>query len=212
MNATLLKKRANVKPDSPLSDEELLVRYSQSGEREHFAVLVHRYERELFNYLHRYLGDAQAAEDAFQAAFLQVHLKCSQFEEGRKFRPWLYAIATNQAIDARRRDKHRRMISLDRPMATDDGGSAQLLDLLVSDAPLPSQHLSEEERLTWLTQALQELPEYLRQPLTLIYFQDLSYREAAEALGVPLGTVKSRSHSAIEKLHAAWMRKFAETP
>ena len=83
-----------------LSDEELLGRYRKQGDRQAFAVLVHRYERELYSYLRQYLGDATLAEDAFQATFLQVHLKCDQFEEGRKFRPWVYTIATNQAINA----------------------------------------------------------------------------------------------------------------
>jgi len=77
------------------SDEELLTAYQVAGERRAFDELVHRYERELYNYLCRYLGDATAAEDAFQATFLQVHLKCQQFEPGRKVRPWLYTIATN---------------------------------------------------------------------------------------------------------------------
>ena len=58
-------------------DEELLLGYRESGDRDLFAELVHRYERELFSYLRRYLGDAEMAEDAFQAAFLQVHLKCA---------------------------------------------------------------------------------------------------------------------------------------
>src|SRR5262245_33681627 len=82
------------------TDEELLLEYRRNGNRELFAELVKRYERELYSYLRRYLGDAEVAEDAFQAAFLQVHLKCKHYEEGRAVRPWLYTIATNQAIDA----------------------------------------------------------------------------------------------------------------
>src|SRR3990170_2679298 len=120
------------------SDERLLLEYRQTGHRELFADLVRRYERELYNYLRRYLGDTGMAEDAFQATFLQVHLKCEQFEEGRKFRPWLYTIATNQAIDAQRRNKRHRSVSLDRntrPMGKDDLGS--LMDLLVSKEPTP---------------------------------------------------------------------------
>ncbi len=84
-----------------LSDEELLIRYRHTDDRELFAELVYRYERELFAYLARYLGDRQQAEDAFQATFLQVHLKGDSFESDRKFRPWLYTIATRQAIDIR---------------------------------------------------------------------------------------------------------------
>ena len=64
-----------------LTDEELLLHYRQTGDRAVFARLVNRYERELYSYLRRYTNDAEMAEDVFQAAFLQVHLKCEQFEE-----------------------------------------------------------------------------------------------------------------------------------
>src|SRR6266481_2675867 len=99
---------------SEMTDEQLLLAYRAEEAAEAFETLVHRYERELYSYLFRYLGDAAMADDAFQATFLQVHLKCEQFEEGRKFRPWLYTIATNQSIDAQRRNKRHRMVSLDR--------------------------------------------------------------------------------------------------
>lgn len=211
MNATLTKKRGKVTPETTLSDEELLVRYAQTGQRELFAELLQRYERELFSYLRRYLGESELAEDAFQATFLQVHLKCGQFAVERRVRPWLYAIATNQAIDARRRDKRHRLVSLDR--STQDGeDGGRLIDLLVSDEPLPVTQLSEDERQAWLQAAIAELPEWLRTTVNLIYFQDMKYREAAEILNLPVGTVKSRMHAAIQKLHEAWMQKFAETP
>src|SRR6188474_1311097 len=116
------------------SDEELLLRYRETGDRSLFEDLVHRYERELFSYLRRYLGDTQLAEDAFQATFLQVHLKCGQFETERRFRPWLYTIATNQAIDAQRRNKRHRSVSLDRSGPGEGDDTAKLVNLLVSSA------------------------------------------------------------------------------
>src|SRR5689334_8866009 len=123
---------------SELSDEELLDHFRKTEDRDAFTELVHRYERELFSYLRRYLGDAEMAEDAFQATFLQVHLKSHQFEEGRKFRPWLYTIATNQAIDAQRRNKRHRNISLDRNTRQENGDElGSLMDLLVSREPHP---------------------------------------------------------------------------
>ena len=78
--------------ENPVTDEDLLLQYRETGDRELYAQLVYRYERELFSYLRRYLGNAEMAEDVFQTAFLQVHLKCEQFEAGRRFRPWLYTI------------------------------------------------------------------------------------------------------------------------
>ena len=102
------------------SDDQILAIYKRKGDRELFAHLVRRYERELYGYLRRYVGNAEMAEDVFQATFLQIHLKCEQFDEGRRFRPWLYTIATNQAIDAQRRNKRHRMASLDRTAKSDD--------------------------------------------------------------------------------------------
>ena len=187
------------------SDEQLLLQYRQTEDRDLFAVLVRRYERELFNYLCRYLGDAGMAEDAFQATFLQVHLKRDHFEEGRRFRPWLYTIATNQAIDAQRRNKRHRMISLDRSTGGPDGDEVgKLVDLLVSDDGDPLDHVSQFERGEWVREALDELSEQMRSVVQLVYYEGLKYREAAEILSIPDGTVKSRLHSAVAKLNEFW--------
>jgi RNA polymerase sigma-70 factor (ECF subfamily) len=146
------------------------------------------------------------AEDAFQATFLQVHLKCDQFEEGRKFRPWLYTIATNQAIDAQRRNKRHRNVSLDRntrPEGSDDVGT--LLDLLTSKEPAPELRMEATQRRDWVRDAVDGLPDGLRDAVHLVYYQGLKYREAADILDIPVGTVKSRLHAAILKLNEAWM-------
>jgi RNA polymerase sigma-70 factor (ECF subfamily) len=189
----------------PVSDETLLLRYRSTGEKGLFAQLVTRYERELFNYLRRYLGDAEMAEDVFQATFLQVHLKCDQFEEGRSVRPWLYTIAVNQAIDAQRRNRRHRLVSLDGsgPQQCDDQ-TCRLADLLVSEDPDPLDEASRFERGQWVQEAVDELPDPMRQVVELVYYQGLKYREAAEVLDIPVGTVKSRLHSAISKLNESW--------
>lgn len=189
---------------SEMTDEELLLAYRSGGNRQAFAELVQRYERELYSYLRRFLGDSVMAEDAFQAAFLQVHLRCGQFEAGRKVRPWLYTIATNQAIDAQRRNKRHRMVSLDRRPAADDDDMGSLVELLISKETGPSDQLEADERRDWIRRAVSELPPTLLSAVTLIYYQGLKYREAAEVLEVPVGTVKSRLHTAILKLNEAW--------
>lgn len=187
-----------------MTDEELLAAYRESAARPAFTELVHRYERELYNYLRRYLGDAVMAEDAFQGTFLQLHLKCDQFEPGKKVRPWLYTIATNQAIDAKRRNKRHRLVSLDRRNVADDEDIGTLVELLVSKEAGPAARLEADERREWVRKAVSELPPTLLSAVTLIYYQGLKYREAAEILDVPVGTVKSRLHAAILKLHEAW--------
>jgi len=194
-----------------LSDEELLLSYRATGNRELFSELVHRYERELYNYLRRYLGNAEMAEDAFQAAFLQVHLKCQQYEEGRAVRPWLYTIATHQAIDAQRRNRRHKMVSLDRSSGSEGEEVGKLMDLLVSQEPSPTLQVSADERRDWLAAAVKQLPAGLRDVVHLVYFQEMKYREAADSLEIPVGTVKSRLHAAVAKLTEAWNQAYPET-
>jgi len=188
-----------------ISDEELLRRCCVTGDSAAFESLVQRYEVELFNYLRRYLGNAEMAEDVFQATFLQVHLKREQFDEGRRFRPWLYTIATNQAIDAQRRNKRHRMVSLDhRTGGEDDIGS--LVEMLAGNGRTADEQLQDAEARDWVRSAVDSLPEPLRATLVLVYHQGLKYREAADVLGIPVGTVKSRLHSALLKLNESWQQ------
>jgi RNA polymerase sigma-70 factor (ECF subfamily) len=189
-----------------LSDEQLLLRYRQDGERDVFAELVRRYERELYSYLRRYLGNAEMAEDAFQAVFLQVHLKCDQFEEGRRVRPWLYAITTNQAIDTQRRNRRHRMVSLDHVSRPGPQEGRDLTDLMVSDEPDPLVQVGDVERNELLHDAMDQLSDQMRSVVHLVYYQGLKYREAAEIMSIPVGTVKSRLHAAVAKLAEFWNR------
>lgn len=193
------------------SDEDLLLAYCDSEDRRDFGRLVQRYERELYNYLRRYLGDPEMAEDVFQATFLQVHLKCRTFEEGRRFRPWLYTIATNQAIDAQRRTKRHKMVSLDRGGSNHDSEEVgTLVDLLIATEPAPLTRIDDQERQKVIRDAVQELPESLKTVVVLVYYQGLKYREAADILGIPVGTIKSRLHTAIQKLTDAWNRVYSD--
>lgn len=194
-------------PLSDLTDEEVLLRYRETEDRDLFEELVRRYERELFSYLRRYLGSRDMAEDAFQAAFLQVHLKCHQFEAGRRVKPWLYAIATNQAIDAQRRNRRHQMVSLDYLRGSDEEDDERnLADLMASREPSPAARVGREERNQQVQHALGELSDQMRSVIYLVYYQGLKYREAAEVLSIPVGTVKSRLHAAIGKLAEVWNR------
>ncbi len=207
MNSTIEMKRPPVfatPPGVDRTDEDLLLAYRGQGDRRCFEELVHRYETELYSYLRNYLGDAHMAEDAFQGTFLQVHLKCSQFEPGRKVRPWLYTVATNQAIDAQRRNRRHRMLSLNRRRSAqgeEENDGATLMHLLDGREADPGELFASAERARYVRRAVDRLPAVLRQAVLLVYFQGLKYREAAEVLGVPVGTVKSRLHAAIAKLN-----------
>ena len=190
----------SVAPYSQWADEELMTEYCMTRQRDVFEALVHRYERELFNYLRHYLGNAENAEDVFQQTFMQIHAKCEQYEVGRKFRPWLYRIATNLAIDLHRKSKNRRTISIDEGRDS-DGATARLADILADGDVDPQSDSMVDEQAAQVREAVDQLPELLKQVLYLVFFQGMKYRDAAETLGIPFGTVKSRLSAAVKKLN-----------
>lgn len=181
------------------TDEDLLLEYRCTGIREAFDEIVRRYERELYNYLYRYLGNAANAEDVFQKTFLAVLRKCDQFEVGRKFRSWLYKIATNKALDCMREAKRFSVISMDAPMRNDQ--NCCIADIITGDEPEPFEEQMDREIASQVREAVASLPEPMRQAVYMVYFQGLSYREAAEAVGVNFCTVSTRVHQAIQKLN-----------
>jgi RNA polymerase sigma-70 factor (ECF subfamily) len=201
---------ADTLPQIPVSDEVLLYRLRE-GDREVFGLIVRRYERELFGYLRRYLGDDDLADDVFQNTFVQVFLKIGQYEPGRPARPWLYAIATNQAIDALRRKGRRADRRADAAAAPDEDGEVRpLFELLPAADTGPPDHADRAEQRALVRAAVDRLPELLRQVVILAYFQGLKYKDVAEVLGIPVGTVKSRLHAALAKLTEEWTGSSAE--
>jgi RNA polymerase sigma-70 factor (ECF subfamily) len=191
-------------PLTQCSDEDLLTRF-QRGQTEAFGILVARYEKELYGYLRRYLGDGSLAEDVFQNTFMQLCFKIKQYEPGRPVRPWLYTIATNQAIDSLRRQGRHQALSLDQfREESANGDSRSLLDTLETRSPGPQDVVESQERRERIRASVNQLPDFLRQVLLLAYYQGLKYREIADILGIPVGTVKSRLHAALTKLQEIW--------
>jgi RNA polymerase sigma-70 factor (ECF subfamily) len=200
---TPLETVAKHKPLDLCSDEELLDRFCR-GDMQPFGVLVRRYERELYGYLRRYLGDGTLAEDVFQNTFLQLYVKSGKYERGRPVRPWLYTIATHQAIDAMRRQGRHQAVGLGlRRDDAEDGDASGLVDALQCRGPDPLECAAQLERQEVVRACVDELPDFLRQVLILAYYQGLKYREIADVLDIPVGTVKSRLHAALVRLQQA---------
>lgn len=192
---------------SERSDEELLKLF-RAGNASAFDALVHRYEGELFGYLNRYLRNRELAEDTFQTTFMTVYQKAETFEEGKRFKPWLYAIATNQAIDASRKRKRRQTISLENEWDSEESSAkaGSLRDVLESNNEKPDSLIMMDEKKVQVRKAIDTLPENLRQVLLLAYFHEFKYQDISEVLEIPLGTVKSRLHAALEKFQQSWER------
>jgi len=177
------------------SDEDLFGAYLE-GDRDAFEIIVQRYADELVMFLTKQTGSRAVAEDVFQETFLQVHQSASTFDLSRRFKPWLYTIAVNKGRDHHRRNAKRKAMSLSATL--DAGGEGQsFADLLESDVDQPWEGMMGTEDREQVKQLVDDLPEHFREILLLSYYQKMSYTQIAESLEIPLGTVKSRLHSAV---------------
>ena len=190
---------------SSLTDEQLIERY-RTGLDEAINILIHRYRMELFHFLARFTNDRTAAEDVFQEAFLQVHLSADTFDTSRRFKPWLFTIAANKARDYLRKQARRPAAELSAPLGGDGAEGQTFLDLMQGDLPMPDDRMEQAELRDRVNQAIQAMPDHLREILLLAYFQQLPYNEIAEMLQIPLGTVKSRLHTAVGTFARQWKR------
>jgi len=191
-------------PQTPtITDEQLLESY-RNGNKAAFAQLVERYQRELFHFLVRFLGDRTAAEDVFQESFLQVHQSAAQFDPSRRFRPWLFTIAANKARDLMRSQARRPTNPLQATISPGDDESGQYIDLMEATNPTPGQNMEREELQKLVHGTVMSMPDHLREILLLSYFHQFPYKQISDILAIPLGTVKSRLHAAVAHFADRW--------
>jgi RNA polymerase sigma-70 factor (ECF subfamily) len=185
------------------TDEQLLAAY-QKGDRAGFTMLVERYQRELFHFLLRFLGDRAAAEDVFQETFLQVHQSAGQFDPERRFRPWLFTIAANKARDLIRSQARRPTNPLQATINGNDDEGGEFIDLMQSNIQMPEEPLEQKELQQLVHKTVMDMPDHLREILLLSYFHQFPYKQISEILEIPLGTVKSRLHAAVAHFAERW--------
>jgi RNA polymerase sigma-70 factor (ECF subfamily) len=180
-----------------LTDEELL-RDHLHGRADRFELLVRRHSQELFHFLLRFTGSASTAEDIVQEAFLQVHLSAASFDQQRRFKPWLFTIAANKARDFLRSRARRPEVPLDAHVSAGNSEDGQrFLELLANAGGAPSDALEAAEQRDRVQKLVASMPEHLREVLVLSYYHRFPYKETADILSIPLGTVKSRLHAAV---------------
>lgn len=182
---------------SPANHEDAeLVRKSLAGDQRACRDLVRRYQRPVFSVLMRVVRRAEDAEDLAQETFVRMFRALDRYDPERPFTAWLFTIATRLAIDHLRR---RRVQTVS--LTVTQPGSTEERDIDVEDPGLKPDEVTsnaEEERST--QDLIDSLPEHYRIVVLLRHQQDLSYEEIAQALNLPLGTVKARIHRARELL------------
>jgi RNA polymerase sigma-70 factor, ECF subfamily len=169
------------------ADEEILHTLRSGDSDESMRALLRAYGGGLYGFALKRLGDAGLAEEVVQEVMVRVWRNADTFDDRRgTFRSWLYQIATNVVIDM-----HRRRAS--RPLLAELSGD-----------PAADVGSIEEEMERWQLQSVIAglRPEH-REVITLVHFEGLKLREAAERLRIPVGTVKSRCYYALESLRIA---------
>jgi len=182
------------------ADAEVVER-AREGDHGAFRVLVERYQGRAYGLAFRVLRDEEQARDAVQDAFLKAYGSLDRFQGRSGFYTWLYRIVMNQCLDRKRRDKSDREVAWDdvtaaRAARTPAAGSLEGEG--AGAAPDVAAERGELRRV--LARAIAALPEDARRTIELREIDGLSYREIADALAVPKGTVMSRLHYARRKL------------
>jgi RNA polymerase sigma-70 factor (ECF subfamily) len=176
--------------------EAALARASAAGDRSAFARLVERTKRPVYGLCLRLLGDSEEARDAAQESFVRAWTALSTFDSTHPFAPWVLRIARNHCIDVvRRRIPASRKVELD--AVGEDDRKVELPD---PEAAPADQSLERAQLRSTLDQAVQRLPERYREVIHLFHVEQLSYKEIATTLDVPMGTVMTWLHRARAQL------------
>jgi RNA polymerase sigma-70 factor (ECF subfamily) len=186
-----------------LSDAELLTRYT-AGEEAAFSEIVTRYKNGLYAFLRQFLNRHDLVEDVFQETFLQLYASRNSFDTNRPLRPWLFTIAANKAKDALRKWQRTSTVSIGTMADSQDLSFDDMLNTVTSDSTLPYEELQKGETSSRVGRIIADMPENLREILILAYFQGFSYKQMAEILSIPIGTVKSRLHTAVGRFAKEW--------
>jgi RNA polymerase sigma-70 factor (ECF subfamily) len=193
-----------VKEQSP---DVLLARAAARGDRGAFARLVDLHRRAVHGLAFRLLNDAEEARDAAQETFVRAWGAIATYDASQPFAPWLLRIARNHALDQlRRRVPAARQVALD--AAPDEGTPAPELP---GDGPAADAILEQAQTRATLEAAVAALPANYREVIQLFHVEQLSYREIAETLDVPMGTVMTWLHRARGKLRATLVEKGLES-
>lgn len=169
--------------------EEALIKIAAQGSLEAFNELVLRYQNLAYHQAYTLLGESTAAEDITQESFIKAFRSLRSFRCG-SFRAWLLRIVSNTAYDLLRQSRHHFL----QPLfpEDDEGEEIETPAWLVDPSASVEKTVEQNEQAQRIYELLNELPEIHRRVITLVDIHGLEYWEAAEVLGVPVGTVKSR--------------------
>lgn len=179
--------------------EASLIRGCQEGDQTAFNLLVWRWEKPLFNFTYKYVGDAHLAQDLVQETFVRVLRSIHGYEHRGAFSTWLYRIAVNLCRDHFRK-KRVPMVSLHDYYTTSSGDRVYVKDRLADEGARSDEAMAAADREELVRRLIAGLPEEQRIVILMKEYQALTFREIAEVLDVPEGTVKARLYRGLRTM------------
>jgi RNA polymerase sigma-70 factor (ECF subfamily) len=180
-------------PFTPDPQEKALIERCKQGDSAAFDRLIRGYEKRVYNLAYRLSGHYDEANDVSIDAFVRVFQAIKHFRGEANFSTWLFRIVTNVYLDRRKRMKNRQHLSLEEYIELEETSVARQIE---DPSPTPGQVVEENERKAVLQKAVSTLPDYQRAMIVLYHTEGLSYEDIAEAMDLPIGTVKSRLNRA----------------
>ncbi|MHC1765826.1 MAG: RNA polymerase sigma factor [Verrucomicrobiia bacterium] len=203
MNNTLV---ASVSALFTISDEQAMWRVQMHDDAHAFAQLVHRWEKPIQRLCTRMLGDPQKGEDLTQDTFARIFARRKEYEIKGKFSTFLWRVALNLCYDELRRVRRRP----ETPLNEESEEETWAPSSFQSPTPGPDAQLVAQEQRHLVREAVLGLPDSYRTVVILRHYENLKFREIAEVLGIPEGTVKSRMAEALTQLHRLLSNPFQE--
>lgn len=187
-------------------DDFGLIKAFLSGDEKAFDAIVERYKDKIINFIFRTTRNLEESEDLSQQVFLNLYLGVKKFRFKCKFSTYLFTIATNIIRKVlKRMERKYSFISLEQPI-TEDGNT--LSEIIASSDRGQDKQLKSRERVKKILEAIESLPHELYLVYTLSEDEEMNYKEIAEAVKVPVGTVASRKNTAVrilrDKLKDVW--------
>jgi RNA polymerase sigma factor (sigma-70 family) len=198
-------------PDSSILADSDLMRHIQAQQAWALDALFERHAGAIRRHLLHIVRDEHAAEDLLQEVFLRVWTRAEQWNGQGAFKGWLFRIATNIALNHLRSQRRRPQQPLETAEELEGENNPETPAWLIDNASLgPDQALEASEQSSRLQQIIRDLPEDKREVFRLVHQMEMSLREAADELGIPEGTAKSRLHYARARLSRQWQKWQAE--
>ena len=181
-----------------MTDAQLIEKFL-SGDISSFNTLVWRWEKPIYNFVYRFLGDAEISKDVSQKVFIRLYKNLGKLKDRSKFSSWIYQIAANLCRDELKSIKRKRSLSI-------ESISESHNDLAGDLNYQPDEEVNQLQLRSLIQEALQSIPEEQRIVIIMKEYQGLKFVEIAEALGEPLNTVKSRMYYGLNALRKVFKR------